>query len=130
MTDIKQQIEYIQQNGVIFNKWLKNPNEYKYMIEHTYNILKLFIKHNFIINNNYYNKLNIEMNATNNWLGEHIIFNTYRCDENVYYAYHIYNDKIETVYSPDGFGIYYTKKKYYNKQFINMILQKIHLQKK
>jgi len=124
MTDIQQKIEYIQQNGVIFDKWLKKPNEYKYMIEHTYNILKLFIKHNFSINNTKYN-LNVNMKTINNYLGEYIAFGINIIgDDNVYYEHQIYNDKVETVYCPDGFGVYYTEKKYYNKQFINMILQK------
>jgi hypothetical protein len=64
------------------------------------------------------------MSTNDNHNGEYVAFCMFmHIDMVLYYEYQIYNDKIETVYCPDGFGIYYTSKKYYNKQFINLILQ-------
>ena len=128
MNDLQQKINYIKENGVIFDKWLNNPTQYSYMIEHTYNMLKLIIKNNFTINKPTIN-LNFKMAQKTTSDGECIYFSKYVHDieyggYSVKYEYQIYIDKTETVYCSDGFAICYTDKKYYNKQFINMILQK------
>ena len=111
-----------------FEKVTNHKNEYQYMLNNTFNIIKIFNQYPETIKN-----IN-SIDYINNYHGEHICISvSIYIDENDIdftgfntgiYNYMIFKDKKTVFFCNNGFTIYDSIKKYYNKQFINLIIQR------